>query len=124
MHDHASGEDSIDDIVRALENGTLRDLHVQELDLSCTQRQISAPCAFHFATHDNVLQPNNAATAGCLAGACGRVKVGTRAWDGLLEALNENLISALFLRGMFAYAVWLAQPLQAVHRSTQRSQPI
>ncbi len=41
--------------------------------------------------------------------------VGTRAWDGLLEALRANLIAGLFLRGMFSNAVWLAQPLQAVH---------
>ncbi len=39
------------------------------------------------------------------------MKVGTLAWDGLLEALRENLIDALFLRGMFSYAVWLARPL-------------
>ena len=46
LHDHASGEDSIDDIVRALENGTVRDVHVRQLDLSGTQRQTTAPCAF------------------------------------------------------------------------------
>jgi hypothetical protein len=44
-HDHASGEESIDDFVRALETGTVRDLHVRELDLSGTQRQTTAPCA-------------------------------------------------------------------------------
>jgi hypothetical protein len=43
------------------------------------------------------------------------VTVGTRAWDGLLEALRANLIDALFLKGTFSNAVWLAQPLQAVH---------
>jgi hypothetical protein len=36
LHDRASGEDSTDDIVRALENGTVRDLRVRELDLSGT----------------------------------------------------------------------------------------
>ena len=50
------------------------------------------------------------------------MKVGTRAWDGLLEALRANLIDALLLHGMFSYAVWLAHPLQAVHHSTRRSQ--
>ncbi len=45
LHDRASGEESIDDIVHALENGTVRDLHVRELDLSGTQRQTTAPCA-------------------------------------------------------------------------------
>jgi hypothetical protein len=39
------------------------------------------------------------------------MEVGTRAWDGLLEALRANLISALLLRGMFSCAVSLAQPL-------------
>ena len=63
------------------------------------------------------------ATAGCLRGAGGRVKPGTRAWDGLLEALRANLIAALFLNGMFSYAVWLAQPLQDVHRSTPVANP-
>ena len=33
------------------------------------------------------------------------MKPGTRAWDGLLEALRANLIDALFLKGMFSYAV-------------------
>ena len=64
LQDHASGEDSIDDIVRALENGTVRDLHVRELDLSGTKpfpRRTAAPRAqlapsdaFRFATRDNV----------------------------------------------------------------------
>ncbi len=59
-HDHASGEESIDDIVRALENGTVRDLHVRELDLSgtkpfregllCLAHSLPAG-ALHFATH-------------------------------------------------------------------------
>jgi hypothetical protein len=111
LHDHASGDDSIDDIVRALENSTVRDLHVWQLDLSGTKpvpRRTTAPRAqlapagaFRFVTHDNVLQPNNVATAGCLRGAGGHVKPGTRAWDGLLEALRANLIDALFLNGMF-----------------------
>jgi hypothetical protein len=134
LHDHASGEESIDDIVRALENGTVRDLHVRELDLSGTQpfpRRAAAPRAqlapagaFRFATQHDVLRPNNVATAGCLLGAGRRVKVGTRAWDGLLEALRANLIDALFLTGMLSCAVWLAQPLQDVRHSTRRSQPI
>ena len=71
-----------------------------------------------------LLQPKNVATAGCLRGAGGRVKPGTRAWDGLLEALRANLIAALFLNGMCSYAVWLAQPLQDVHRSTPCSLPV
>ncbi len=29
------------------------------------------------------------------------MEVGTRAWDGLLEALRANLVDALFLNGMF-----------------------
>ncbi len=70
---------------------------------------------FRTITRRNVLQPNNVATAGCLRGAGGRVKPGTRAWDGLLEALRANLIDALFLNGTFSNAVWLAQPLQHVH---------
>jgi hypothetical protein len=62
LHDHASGEESIDDIVRALENGTVRDLQVRELDLSRTKpfrrgaaaprAQLAPASAFHFATHD------------------------------------------------------------------------
>jgi hypothetical protein len=72
----------------------------------------------------NELQPNSVATAGCLRGAGGRVTVGTRAWDGLLEALRANLIVALFLNGMFSCVLWKAQPLQDVHQSTRRSQPI
>ena len=60
LHGHASGEESIDDIVRALENGTVRDLRVRELDLRGTEpfpRRTAAPRAqlapagaFHFAT--------------------------------------------------------------------------
>jgi hypothetical protein len=56
LHGHASGEESIDDIVRALENGTVRDLHVRELDLSGTKPfregllRIAPAGAFHFAT--------------------------------------------------------------------------
>ena len=43
------------------------------------------------------------------------MKPGTRAWDGLLEALCANLIAALFLNGMFSCAVWKARPLKDVH---------
>jgi hypothetical protein len=132
LHGRASGEESIDDIVRALENDTVRDLHVRELDLSGTlppeaaapRAQLAPAGAFHFATHDSVLQPKSVATAGCLAGAGGRVKVGTRAWDGLLEALRASLIAALFLHSMFSYAVSLARPLQAVHQPTRCSKPV
>ncbi len=42
------------------------------------------------------------------------MKPGTRAWDGLLEALRANLVDALFLNGMFSNAIWLALPLQDV----------
>jgi hypothetical protein len=111
LHDHASGEESIDDIVRALENGTVRDLHVRELDLRGTnpfprrtaahRAQLAPAGVFRFATQNDVLQPKNVATAGCLRGAGGRVKPGTRAWDGLLEALRANLVDALFLKGTF-----------------------
>ncbi len=143
LHDPASGEESIDDIVRALENGTVRDLHVRELDLSGTNpfpRRTTAPllrlahssrppAPSIFSQHTTKrVQPKNAATAGCLRGAGGRVKVGTRAWDGLLEALRANLIDALFVNGMFSYAVWLAQPFQDVHyrrdASARRADPV
>ena len=65
MAAHASGEESIDDIVRALENGTVRDLHVRELDLRGTKpfpdgaaaprAQLAPAVAFHFVTHDTTL---------------------------------------------------------------------
>ncbi len=90
----------------------MRDLHVRELDLSGTKPFLDGvSCASRTAharrrvpfrnTPHNVLQPNNVATADCLRGAGLRVKPGTRAWDGLLEALSANLIAALFLRGMY-----------------------
>ena len=81
LHDHASGEDSIDDIVRALDNGTVRDLHVRELDLRGTNpfpRRTAAPRAqlepagaFRFATHHITLWLSRRRRLACGAGnAC------------------------------------------------------
>ena len=67
LYDHASGEESMNDIVRALKNGTVRDLHVRELDLSGTKpfregllrlAHSSRPPARSISHHTQVVQPN------------------------------------------------------------------
>jgi hypothetical protein len=77
-HDHASGEESIDDIIRALETGTVRDLHVRELDLSGTEpfprgaaaprAQLAPAGAFHFATHHTTVWLSRRRRWACEAG--------------------------------------------------------
>ena len=112
LHDHASGEESIDDIVRALENGTVRDLHVRELDLSGTKpfprRAVrlahSSPAgAFHFATHDRTLWLSRRRRWACEAGnACVGWSAGGFAREPHRRAVPERYVLMRCLEGTAA----------------------